>query len=290
MDLFFDKTAIIGVGLLGGSAGLALKAKGICGKVVGLGRSRTSVDTALAMGAIDEAAANLVEAVEGADLIIVCTPVGSIAGIIADMESMLDEDCIVTDVGSTKRNIVDAVEQVPRARTRFVGGHPLAGSERKGVQFASAELFEGATILVTPTPATDISATAKVQAMWERLGGRVLVIDPVAHDHIVARTSHLPHVFAALLVTCLRSMSQENVRLMGKGFLDTTRIASSDPEMWADICTNNVDEIQEAIFSLRKDLEEFEICLNEGDYERILEFFEAAKRMRDSLNNEINSE
>ena len=284
MDLFFKKTAIIGVGLLGGSVGLALKAKGMCERVAGLGRSQVSVEAALAMGAIDEAATDMADAVKGADLILVCTPVGSVAGIIAEMESLLDDGCIVTDVGSTKRNIVYAVEKLPRAGSMFVGGHPLAGSERKGVQSASAELFEGATILITPTAATEKSVAANVRAIWERLGGKVVELDPNLHDRIVARTSHLPHIFAALLVTCLRAMPEENVRVMGKGFLDTTRIASSDPEMWADICMNNIDEIQDAIFSLRKNLDEFETCMNEGEYERIMEFFGTAKRMRDSLN------
>lgn len=131
MDLFFDRVAIIGVGLLGGSVGLTLKARGLCGKVIGLGRSPASVEAGLEMGAIDEAADELVEAAAGADLVVVCTPVGSVAGVIEEVESFLEEDCVITDVGSTKQDIVRAVEQLRRAGSMFVGSHPMAGSEKK---------------------------------------------------------------------------------------------------------------------------------------------------------------
>jgi prephenate dehydrogenase len=269
MGLYFEKTAIIGVGLVGGS--------------VGLGRSRASVEKGLEQGAIDEAVENVQEAVDAADLIVVCTPVGSIAGIIAEMNKSIDEDCIITDVGSTKQNLVRAVEQLPRARSRFVGSHPLAGSEKKGVQYARADLFEGATVFLTPTPTTNKDVASKAREMWQCLGGRVVEFEPDVHDRIVAYTSHLPHICAALLVTCLRSLPDGNMPLMGKGFLDSTRIASSDPEMWADICMENIDEIRQALFSLRKDLDEFELYLDESEYERILEFFRTAKRVRDSF-------
>ncbi len=287
--MFFDKVVIIGIGLVGGSVGLALKSMGVCGKIVGLGRSRSSLETGVNVGAIDEAATGLAEAVEGANLIVVCTPVGSIAGIIAEMESMIDDDCVITDVGSTKRNIVYAVEQLPRASSMFVGSHPLAGSERKGARHASGQLFRGATVFLTPTPTTDTSVMETIRGMWECVGGKVVVVDPAVHDRIVARTSHLPHILAALLVACLRSLPVDSMGLMGKGFLDTTRIASSDPEIWADICTENLAEIREAIFSLREDLDEFERYMNEGEYEKILEFFNSAKLLRDSFEHQRNN-
>lgn len=275
--------AIIGIGLVGGSVGLALKAKGLSKKIVGLGRSRSSIEAGQEIGAIDEVATGLAEAVAEANLVVVCTPVGSIAGIIAEMESMLDDDCIITDVGSTKRNIVYAVEQLSRAGSMFVGSHPLAGSEKKGARHASGDLFKGATVFLTPTPMTDTLVMETIREMWECFGGKVVELDPAVHDRIVARTSHLPHIFAAMLVACLRSLPIDSMGLMGKGFLDTTRIASSDPEMWADICVDNLDEIREAIFSLREDLDEFEMYMNEGEYEKIIEFFSSAKLLRDSL-------
>jgi len=284
MSVVFDKVAIIGVGLLGGSIGLALKANGICRNVVGLGRSRASIEAAFEKGAIDEAVDDLSEATTGADLIVVCTPAGSVAGIIAELESIFEEDCIITDVGSTKLAIVDAVEQLPRIGPRFVGRHPLEKKKKKGVQYASANLFDGATVLLTRTSSTDPVVAEVVGEMWESVGGRVVELGAKVHDRIMARTSHLPHIVASLLVAGLRALSEEQGDLVGKGFLDTTRIASSDPEMWADICMTNPEEIREALVMLRNDLETFEMYLTEGEYERILDFLRSTKSVRDALN------
>jgi prephenate dehydrogenase len=284
--LFFDRAVIVGMGLLGGSVGLALKAGKTCGKVVGVGRSPASIEAGLKIGAIDEAFDEPSDAAAGADLVVVCTPVGSVGGIIAEMESRLDDDCIITDVGSTKLEVVRAVEQLPRAGARFVGSHPMAGSEKKGVSHASADLFDGATVIVTPGEGADSGVTKAVEDMWESFGGEVVLLDPETHDRVVARTSHLPHIAAALLVANLRSLDEDQGELIGNGFLDTTRIASSDPEMWTDICMSNPDQIREAIVDLRNDLDEFDTFLDEGDYENIFAFFEAMKQARDSINQE----
>jgi prephenate dehydrogenase len=282
--LFYDKVAIIGVGLLGGSVGLALKDREMCGKIVGLGRSSASIEAGLKIGAIDESADELIDAAAGADLIVVSTPVGAVPGIIEEMESLLEDECIITDVGSAKGEIVRAVEQMPRAAAAYIGSHPLAGSEKKGVLNASADLFEDAIVFLTPTETTDPARTAAVTELWELLGGKVVELDPDVHDHIVARTSHLPHIIAALLVANLRALDPEHAGLVGKGFLDTTRIASSDPEMWADICLSNPEQIREAIVELRSDLDEFDLFIDEGDYGNILEFFGSMKSVRDSFN------
>ncbi|MBI4831994.1 MAG: prephenate dehydrogenase/arogenate dehydrogenase family protein [Candidatus Lindowbacteria bacterium] len=284
MSLFFDRTAIIGVGLLGGSVGLSLKARGICGKVIGVSRSRTSIEIGLRIGAIDEAADEAAEAARDANLVVVSTPVGSVAGVIAEIESSIDDECIITDVGSAKRSIVYEVEKLHRAGSRFVGSHPLAGSEKKGVQHASAKLFEKALVFVTPTSSTDPDAANKIREMWEQFGGKVIDLDPEVHDRVVARTSHLPHIVAALLMAGLRALPEEYSKLVGKGFLDTTRIASSDPEMWADICVSNFEEIREAIAMLRDDLDELEMYLNGEEYEKLFDFFSLMKNLRDSLN------
>ncbi|UCD56496.1 MAG: prephenate dehydrogenase [Candidatus Hydrogenedentota bacterium] len=284
--MFFNRVAIIGIGLLGGSVGLALKARGLCERIVGLGRSRSSTEMGLKMGAIDEVVSEFAEAVAGTNLIVVSTPVGSVAGIIAEMESALEEDCIITDVGSTKRSIVYAVERLPRAGSRYVGSHPLAGSEKKGVRHASANLFEGATVFLTPTSTTEQTVANVVSGMWEDFGGNVIELDPEIHDRVLARTSHLPHIVAALLVASLRTLREEHSNLVGKGFLDTTRIASSDPEMWADICMSNPEEIREAVATLRNDLDEFGLYLSQGEYEKVFAFFRSMKTLRDSLNQE----
>jgi len=282
--LFYDKVAIIGVGLLGGSIGLALKDREMCGKIVGLGRSSASIEAGLKIGAIDESADELIDAAAGADLIVVSTPVGAVPGVIEEMESLLEDECIITDVGSAKGEIVRAVEQIPRAAAAYVGSHPLAGSEKKGVLNASADLFEDAIVFLTPTETTDPARIAAVTELWELLGGKVVKLEPDVHDHIVARTSHLPHIVAALLVANLRTLDPEHAGLVGKGFLDTTRIASSDPEMWADICLSNPEQIREAIMELRRGLDEFDLFIDEGDYENILEFFDSMKSVRDSFN------
>jgi len=273
----------VGVGLLGGSIALALKAGGLCGKVVGVSRSRASIEDGLAIGAIDEARDDVSEAAAAADLVIVCTPVGSVAGIVAEMESRIDDDCIITDVGSTKLGIIQGVEQLARAGARFVGSHPMAGSEQKGARHASADLFDGASVFVTPAAVSDPDAVETVEEMWERFGGKVITLDPRTHDRIVARTSRLPHIVASLLVANLRVIDGDKGDLMGPGFHDTTRIASSDPEMWAEICLSNQEEIREAISDLRADLDEFEMYLDEGEYEKVFDFFKSIKLMRDSL-------
>ncbi len=282
--MFFNKVALIGIGLLGGSLGLALKKRSLCGKIVGAGRSEDSLRAGLEAGAIDEAVAEITDAAAGSELIVVSTPVGSAAGIIAEMDSVLEENCIVTDVGSTKRRVVADVAALPHAGRRFVGSHPLAGSEKKGVRHASAELFEGATIFVTPSASVDPEATGTVKRLWETIGGNVIETTAEAHDRIVARTSHLPHIVAGLLVAGLRTLREEKGGIVGKGFLDTTRIASSDPEMWADICLTNADEIREAMHLLRDDLDEFDLYLSQGEYEKLFEFFASIKHVRDSLN------
>lgn len=283
MSLFFEKAAIIGVGLVGGSIGLALKQRGLCGSITGVGRSRISIENALKKGAIDEVAGDLPDAAAGADLIVVSTPVGSVAEIIAEMESSLEEGAYITDAGSTKATIVQAVEQLPRASLHFVGSHPLAGSEKKGVLNASPSLFEGAMVFVTPTPATEPLVTDVIRELWEALGADVVEISPEAHDEIVARTSHLPHIVAALLVAGLRALGPEGSQLVGKGFLDTTRIAASDPEMWAEICLENLEQIREAMATFRRDLDEFDLYLSEGSYEKLFEFFQSVKTAREAI-------
>jgi prephenate dehydrogenase len=282
--LFFDRAAIIGIGLLGGSVGLALKKNKLCGTVVGAGRSPESLKTGLDIGAIDEAFEDPLEAAAAADLVVVCTPVTTVAGIIAEMESRLDDDCVITDVASAKLEITRAVEMLPRAGARFVGSHPMAGSEKKGARHASADLFDGATVFVTPSDSADPDVADAVEEMWKSLGSDVVIVEPQEHDRIVARTSHLPHIVASLLVANLRALDEETGDLLGKGFLDTTRIASSDPEMWADICASNPEQIREALTDLRNDLDEFDMFLGDGEYEKIYEFFDSMKSMRDSLN------
>jgi prephenate dehydrogenase len=162
----------------------------------------------------------------------------------------------------------------------------MAGSEKKGVWHASADMFDGVTVFVTPTETTDPAVAEAVKEMWGCFGGNVVTLDPQTHDRIVARTSHLPHIVAALLTANLRALDEEQAGFVGKGLLDTTRIASSDPEMWADICMKNPEEIREALADLRNNLDEFDEFLAEGEYEKIFEFFESMKLARDSLNRE----
>jgi len=229
---------------------LAVKSAGIPCRVVGYGHRRSTLEKALASGAIDEAAAGPVEAVKGADLVILCTPVGLFRQNLADVAPALADGVIVTDVGSTKRSVVRHAKELLPNHAKFVGSHPMAGSEKRGVDFARADLFHGARCILTPDDSTDWDALNAVAAFWQALGMRTTTLSPADHDRLVCDISHLPHVIAAALVAM---QTDEALALAGKGFLDTTRVASGDGALWRDILQENGDNLSDSIarFSAR---------------------------------------
>lgn len=282
--MHFRKVTLVGVGLLGGSLGLALKRRGLADSVQGFVRRQASVAECLALGVVDRCSRNIAEAVQGADLVVLCSPVGQMPALFREMTPFLSPEALVTDVGSVKSELVAELEPLAKAAgVAFVGSHPMAGSEKTGPAHARADLFDGAVCVVTPTVATPTSASDRIVALWEAVGSRVLRMNPVQHDDLVSRASHLPHVVAAGLANYVLSPvhSKEQSELCAGGFRDTTRIASGSPQMWRDISMANRRNLSRVLGVFIEDLEEFRRALDEGDTRVVEEFFQSAKARRD---------
>lgn len=284
----FQKVTLVGVGLLGGSLGMALRLRGLAEHVCGVVRRSAVIADCERLGAVDVATRNLGPAVRGADLVVLCSPIGQMGTLTRELAPFLEPGALVTDVGSVKGPLVEELEPiVAKAGGQFVGSHPMAGSEKTGVQAARADLFEGAICAVTPTPRTDPKALARVQRLWESVGARVLALSPQQHDDLVSRSSHLPHVVAAALANYVLSPAhpKEQAALCAGGFRDTTRIASGSPEMWRDIALANREHLSRVLGVLVEDLQEIQRALQLQDSEAITEFFTSAKLRRDAWAN-----
>jgi prephenate dehydrogenase len=262
----FDTVAIVGVGLIGGSIGLALKERRLVRTVVGIGRSAASLRLAKRRGAIDRGTTQVARGVADADLIVICTPVDSIPDRIVEASASCTSQAILTDTGSTKAQIVYGVERHLRDRRTFVGSHPLAGSEKSGVAASRADLFDGRVCVVTETERTARRPLAIVTQFWRSLGSRVLRMEPEAHDEALAYTSHLPHLVAAALSILL---PEEYKEVVATGFRDTTRIAASDPDLWSAIFLDNAEPMLQALGGYERVLGEFRQALKARDGQRI---------------------
>ncbi len=283
-NILFRKIAIIGVRLLGGSLARALRRSGQRARIVGYGRNHLDLQRAIDLGVIDGFETRLQSAVEDADMIVIAVPVGAIDGILREMRPYLAPDAVITDVGSTKHGVVAAArEQLGDAMAAFVPGHPIAGDERRGVEASRADLFDGRVVLLTPVAETRPLALARVRALWEAAGAQVAEMDPDRHDQILAATSHLPHVLAYALVDTLARMddSEEIFRYAAGGFRDFTRIASSDPVMWRDICLANGPRILETLTQYRAGLDELGALIAQANGEGLVDLFKRAKAVRD---------
>ena len=234
----FDRVAVLGLGLLGGSLALAAKRRGVARTVVGSARRRGPLQAALRDGIIDEIADSR-EAVRGADLVVLATPVGTMASLVQEVAPELAPDALVTDVGSVKAILTDTLPGLLPPGVTFVGGHPMAGSHSQGVEHADPDLFEGACCVLTPLADTPPDAVERLRRFWQALGARVVMRDPAVHDDQVAWTSHTPHVLAFGFAAALARAPERSGELTGGGFRDFTRIAESDPELWSDILTAN---------------------------------------------------
>jgi prephenate dehydrogenase len=270
--------SIIGVGLLGGSIGLAAKKRMKGVRVVGYGHRRSTLQRALELKAIDEAAESLSEAVADADLVILCTPVGQFRQILTDIRAHLTPYAIVTDVGSTKASVVKWGEKLIGGR--FVGSHPMAGSEKRGVDFARADLFEKALCILTPTPRSDPAAVKTIETFWKTLGSNLTRRSPHEHDRMLAEVSHLPHVLAAALMGI---PDQAALKLCGKGFLDTTRIAAGDGALWRDILLDNGPNLLTSLSKLRRELQTVERLIKDNDGAALRRWLDDRRRKRESL-------
>jgi len=282
----FDTVAIVGMGMVGGSLGMALRHRDLTKRVVGVARRQETVELAVQLGAADAATTDLRVGVADAELVVLATPILTMLETAERMAPALKAGCVVTDVGSTKSLLVERLPRLLPAGVHFVGGHPMAGSERGGVEASDPELFEGATYLVTPAPGTPEAVTERLIGLLWALGARPRLCDPAEHDAITAAISHLPHVAAAALVHAVERSgeSEEALRsFIAGGFKSTTRIASSPPEMWRDICLTNRDALRRSLELFRASLDAFERALDAGDAEAVHAHFASARDARDRL-------
>ena len=279
--------AIVGVGLIGGSIGLALRQRGLAEQIVGVGRRQESLDRALACGAIGSATTDLAAGVAKADVVIVATPVASVVEDVCRVLTAAPAGVLVTDVGSTKSNICAAVAEADLAgngdeSSSFVGSHPLAGDHRSGPEHARGDLFDGKTVVVTPTDATSPETTDRATSFWKTLGAQVVQMPPEQHDRALATTSHLPHLIASALAA---STPPEWLPLAATGWADTTRIAAADPKLWAQIFAQNTPDVVAALDRLIEQLQTTRANLVAEDGPEIEKFLHQAKRTRDALGN-----
>jgi len=283
MSLFFNKVTIIGVGLVGASFALAMKKNNLCDKITGCGRNLDNLQRAKEKAVIDSFKVAPEEACVGSDFVLFATPVGSFVDIAKKIRNSLSIGTIVTDVGSVKGKLVRDMEALMPEGVFFVGGHPIAGSNHSGIDAASADIFRGAKCVITPTEKTNKTATEKVGSIWKTFGSVVKLINPDEHDRIYASVSHLPHLIAYLIVNTVADVDGSYLKFSGQGFMDTTRIASSSPEIWRDICILNKENILESIEIFKNNLDRVSQYLRANDSESLERDFKKARTLREGI-------
>lgn len=277
-----ERLCVVGVGLIGGSLARALRAAGAVGEVVGSSRREAHLRTALELGVVDRFHLDPGEAARGADMVAVCTPMGAMEDVFRALGPGLAPDAVLTDAGSVKQTVLRAAHSAfGRMPPQLVPGHPIAGTEHSGVEASLADLFQGRRVILTPHEDTDPAAAARVEAMWRTAGAEVDRMDAAGHDRILASVSHLPHLLAYALVDLLAGGSPECFRYAAGGFRDFTRIASSDPVMWRDICLENREAIAEALEAMLTEIGELADVVRGADGDALFERFSRAKRARD---------
>jgi len=279
------RLAVVGVGLLGGSVAKAARQGGLARRIVGIGRDAGRLQPALDDGTLDLAVTDLDAGVRDADFILLAAPVLTIEGLLERVwRAAPAAGAVVTDVGSTKRNIVRAAERLAATRPlAFVGSHPMAGSEQAGYRVARPDLFRGATVIVTPTETTELAALKKTTEFWEALGARVSSLDPETHDRTVAAISHLPHLIACALVDGAVRAEPAALEFAARGFRDTTRIAAGDPDMWAEIFLANRDALTATVEAFREALGELQQVIDGGRADALRAVLARIKATRDQV-------
>ena len=278
--VLFNQVAIIGVGLIGGSMAMAIKNRKLAKKVVGFSRRKSTINRALKLKAIDEGTLDLKRALKNSDLIILATPAKTIVKFAGPIVKMAEKNAVITDVGSCKQEIVSTIEKISPRSIKFVGAHPLAGSEKKGVGFAYPEMFDNSLCIITPTAKTDSKSYRRVKELWLRLGANVKTLSPSEHDKILAFISHLPHVLAFSLI---HSIPDELLKYAPQGLRDMTRIASSDPVIWRDIFTANKKQLIGSIDKFVISLKKFRKLVGSSDGLGLSRTLSSIKNKRDSL-------
>ena len=279
-----ERLCIIGVGLIGGSLAMALRNAGAVTEIVGCSRHSANLERARVLGVIDRYSVDVAEAVMDADVVVVASPLGAVRTIFSAMRKSLSSQAVLTDVGSAKRCVLEDARAVfGEVPPGLVPAHPIAGTEKSGVGAAFGELFQDHRVILTPVPETSPGARRQVEDMWRATGAEVVTLDPDYHDEVLAATSHLPHMLAYTLVDTLGRMDQhdEIFRFAAGGFRDFTRIASSDPTMWHDICIANRAALVRVLERFETELERTVEKVKAGDGEAIKALFIRAKRLRD---------
>ncbi|GAB5047460.1 prephenate dehydrogenase [Thermodesulfovibrio sp. TK110] len=282
MEDGFKTVSIIGVGLIGGSLALALKEKNLADKIIGYGKNEERLKKAIKLGIIDSYTDSLKEVCE-AELIVLATPIGVFERITSEMAPYLKKGTVVTDVGSVKEAVVNKLERLMPQGVYFVGTHPIAGSDRTGFEHARAKLFEGSKVIITLTENTEKSVVEKVAKLWTKTGAHVTFMTPHEHDRIYAIISHLPHLVSFCLVNTVGDINKEFIKYAGSGFKDTTRIAKSSPELWADIFTMNDKNILHCLEIFVKKLDEIKQMLSKKEIEGVKKFIKKAKDLREEI-------
>ena len=281
-----ERLCVIGVGLIGGSLARALRDAGHVREIVGASRNPVHLQRAVELGVIDRFDTDLASAVQGADMIFVSVPLGAMGAVFRSIRNSLADGAVVTDGGSVKASVVaDINEAIGEIPSWFVPGHPIAGTEQSGVDASFSELYKDRRVILTPLAETDATAVSRVRAMWEAVGATVSEMDVTHHDEVLAATSHLPHVLAYTLVESLARMSEQReiFEYAAGGFRDFTRIASSDPVMWRDICLANGEALLNMLERFNRDLESLSEAIRSSDGDRILQIFSEAKSARDGF-------
>jgi len=276
----WETVAIVGVGLIGGSLGLALRRRKLAKRVIGIARRESSAKRAVECGTVHRCGTELSSGVAKAEVVVVCTPVESIVPTVKRLAPFTPADVIVTDAGSTKKQIVSELGSSKINRT-FIGSHPMAGSEKMGPEFADKNLFDGRTVVLTPTRKTPEDAQQRLQAFWESVGAEVVITTPSMHDQAVAATSHVPHLLASILSAATPVGKWKE--LIASGWRDTTRIASGDPEIWRQIVSQNREFILNRLLDLEQRLADCRQAIAEGDDRELTRILKAGKRNRDAL-------
>lgn len=265
----YEQVTILGVGLLGASIAKAMRHEGLTGKIIGHGRNEENLKKAVELKIIDSGSSDIKSAVENSDLIIMCVPVGRMASLASEFVPWIKKGCHITDVGSVKGSLVEALEKIIDESAHFIGSHPLAGGEKSGLSASHKDLFDGARCIITPTVKSNSDALNKISILWEKIGMKVSTMDAEEHDQALGAVSHLPHVVAYALMNTVGDLKtsddEKYLSFSAGGLRDTTRIASSDPVMWRDICTHNskqllkcIDQFQESLGMIKEYIEKEE--------------------------------
>jgi prephenate dehydrogenase len=281
--LFFKNVTVLGVGLIGASFALALKKNKLCDKITGHGRNEDNLRKAQEKGIIDAYALDPAEACRDSDLVLFAAPVGSFLDIAKKASSSFKQSAIITDVGSVKGKLVHDMEAAMPGGTFFIGGHPIAGSDRSGIDTASAEIFQGARCMLTPTRLTDPEAFRKVSALWTAFGSEIMILNPDEHDRIYAAVSHLPHLIAYEILNTVAAIDSSYLAFSGQGFRDTTRIASSHPALWRDICMLNRENLLAYVEIFKNSLDRVSEYLRAYDSESLEKDFKKARTLREGI-------